>query len=98
MAENTTNIINQSILSIYHIDQQIEQKEENEREEENRIPRRYGIIVGKHDYNHYYYDDVIFDDEKEKTNNDPILSKFDDKTLNEMTLIYDIGNNEKIRL
>ena len=81
MAVKSNNIINQNIQTTYHIDQQIEKKEESERK------------VAKNDNN--YSDnklkgvDYIYNDEKEIINdNDPLLNNFDDKILNEMTLKY----------
>ena len=82
MALKSNFIINQNIQTTYHIDQQIEKKEENERKEakENDNLVQHKII----------YMDYIDNDEKliNDNDNDLILNNFDDKILNEMTLKY----------
>ena len=83
MAVKANNIINQNIQTTYHIDQQIEKKEENERKETKEDEHSNFC----EDYSDYL--DSIYNDEKEIINdNDPILNNFDDKILNEMTLKY----------
>ena len=51
MTEKTTSIINQNIQSTYHIDQQIEKKEEMEREEtKERHLSKYTMVAFEKDF------------------------------------------------
>ena len=105
MAEKTNNSINQNIQSTYHIDQQIEKKEESERKEAKVFGNICNPFMSPDDFykgivNPFNKSEDFYEEKEIFNDNDPILDNFDDKILNEMTLIY--NNNEvydkKIRI